>query len=255
MTGTDPLPGRAGTHAGRVAVVTGAAGGIGQEICVGLADRGATVVALDIQELDATWRKLGGAPHQVQRLDVTSRPEIDFLAERVQSEHGRCDILVNNAARLESQPWDELEFELWRQVMAVNLDGPMLMCKAIVPLMRRNSWGRIVNIASGSVMQPIVGSVAYRASKMGLIGLTRALCTELGEDGITINAACPSITDTPMATAGISKEHIAGMVSRQAFKRIAQASDIAGAVMFLTGEDSGWVTGQTILVNAGASFL
>jgi NAD(P)-dependent dehydrogenase (short-subunit alcohol dehydrogenase family) len=87
------------------------------------------------------------------------------------------------------------------------------------------------------------------------IGLTRALCTELGEDGITINAACPSITDTPMATAGISKEHIAGMVSRQAFKRIAQASDIAGAVMFLTGEDSGWVTGQTILVNAGASFL
>ena len=245
----------AATHAGRIAVVTGAAGGIGRAICVGLAARGATVIGLDIGELGQTAAELGGAPHEVHHLDVTSTAEVAALANRLDAGHGRVDILVNNAARLESLTWDELNFEQWRKVMAVNLDGPMLMCKALIPLMRRTGWGRIVNIASGSVMQPLDVSIAYRSSKMGLIGLTRALSSSLGADGITINAACPSITDTPMATAGLSPEHVAGMVSRQAFKRIAQVDDIAGTVMFLTGEDSGWITGQTILVNAGASFL
>ncbi len=243
------------THTGRVAVVTGAAGGIGQSVCLVMAECGTTVVAVDIRELEETERLLGGAPHQASRLDVTSPAEIDALARRIENELGRCDILVNNAALHEARRWDELELELWRDVMAVNLDGPMLMCKAFVPLMRRNSWGRIVNIGSSSILQPIVGSIAYRASKMGLIGLTRALSSELGADGITVNAACPSITDTPMAVAGISDEMIAGMVARQAIKRIARPGDIAAAVMLLASEESGWITGQTILVNAGASFL
>lgn len=243
------------SHQGRVAVVTGAAGGIGQTVCVTLAERGATVVALDVQPLEETDHLLGGSPHLSARLDVTSPSEIEALARRVETEHGRCDILVNNAAIHEARRWDELELELWRRVMAVNLEGPMLMCKAFVPLMRKHDWGRIVNVASGSVLQPILGSIAYRASKMGLIGLTRALASELGEDGITVNSACPSITDTPMAVAGIPDDVIAAMVSRQAIKRLAQPADIAGAVMFLTGEDSGWITGQTVLVNAGASFV
>jgi NAD(P)-dependent dehydrogenase (short-subunit alcohol dehydrogenase family) len=240
---------------GRTAVVTGAARGIGQAICLNLADRGATVVATDIRELDVTRARLRGGPHLFRRLDVTSMAEIDELAAGVEAELGRCDMLVNNAARQESSPWDELEPELWREVMAVNLDGPMLMCKAFVPLMRRRGWGRIVNISSDSVLAPIVGSVAYRSSKMGLIGLTRALSSELGEHGITVNAICPSITDTPMATEGISEERIAWAVARQAVKRIAQPEDIASAVTLLTSDDARWITGQTILVNAGASFL
>jgi NAD(P)-dependent dehydrogenase (short-subunit alcohol dehydrogenase family) len=241
--------------ADRVAVVTGAAGGIGQEVCVDLADRGAIVVATDIRQLDETRDRLNGAPHHFVSLDVTSPQRTAALAERVESELGRCDILVNNAARLESVSWDELDLELWRAVIAVNLDGPMLMCKALVPLMRRGGWGRIINVSSGSVMQPMPGSIAYRASKMGLIGFTRALSAELGEHGITINAVCPSITDTPMATAGIPPEHITAMVSRQAVKRIARADDISAIVALLVSPDARWITGQTILANSGGSFL
>jgi NAD(P)-dependent dehydrogenase (short-subunit alcohol dehydrogenase family) len=224
-------------------------------VCVDLAQRGAIVVAADIRELDETRDRLDGAPHQFVSLDVTSRDETAALADRVESELGRCDVLVNNAARLESVSFDDLDLELWRAVMAVNLDGPMLMCKALVPLMRRGGWGRIVNVSSGSVMQPMPGSIAYRASKMGLIGLTRALSAELGEDGITINAICPSITDTPMATAGLRPEHIAAMVGRQAVKRIARADDISAAVALLVSPEARWITGQTVLVNSGGSFL
>jgi len=243
--------------ADRVAVVTGAAGGIGQAVCVDLAGRGAVVVAADIRDLGETAGLLDGDPqaHRFPLLDVTSREETVALAAQVEAELGRCDVLVNNAARLESVSWDELDPALWREVMAVNLDGPMLMCKAFVPLMRRGGWGRIINVSSGSVMQPIRGSVAYRASKMGLIGFTRALSAELGEDGITVNAVCPSITDTPMATAGLRPEHITAMVARQAVARIARPEDISGAIAMLISSDSGWVTGQTILANSGASFL
>lgn len=241
--------------ASRVAVVTGAAGGIGQEVCVDLAQRGATVVATDISPLHETRDRLDAGAHQFVSLDVTSPEQIAALAAQVQSDFGRCDILVNNAARLESVAWDELDHELWRAVIAVNLDGPMLMCKALIPLMRGGGWGRIINVSSGSVMQPMPGSIAYRASKMGLIGFTRALSAELGEHGITINAVAPSITDTPMATAGLRPEHITAMVARQAVKRIARADDISAVIALLVSPDAGWITGQTILANSGGSFL
>lgn len=247
---TDPEP----SHADRVALVSGAAGGIGQAVAVGLAQRGATVVATDVQSLEETALLLGRG-HLCAPLDVTQPSQIEALAQRIAEAHGRLDILINNAALHEASRWDDLEPELWRRIMAVNLDGPMLMCRAFVPLMRRYRWGRIVNVSSGSVMQPILGSIAYRTSKMGLIGLTRALASELGDEGITVNAVCPSVTDTPMAAAGIPDAVIAGLVARQSIKRFAQPEDIAGGVMFLTGPESGWVTGQTMMVNGGASFL
>lgn len=246
----------AGSHAGRTAVVTGAAGGIGQAIAVGLAARGATVVATDVADLGETADRLGSAGDgsRVATVDVTDAASVEHLREEVQARLSRCDILVNNAAILETKSWDELEYELWQRVLRVNLDGPMLMCKALVPLMRTGGWGRIVNVSSGSIQQPIPVSVAYRTSKMGLIGFTRAMSAALGGDGITVNAICPSITHTPMVD-DMAEDVIADGISRQAIKRLAEPADIAGGVFVLTSDDAHWITGQTVLVNAGGTFL
>jgi NAD(P)-dependent dehydrogenase (short-subunit alcohol dehydrogenase family) len=137
-------------HAGRIAVVTGAARGIGQAIAVGLARQGATVVVGDLAETSELVAK-AGHPATAARLDISDPAVVDGVRERVADELGRVDILVNNAAIFESATWDDLDFGLWQRIMAVNLNGPMLMCKAFLPLMRGRGWGRIVNMASATV--------------------------------------------------------------------------------------------------------
>jgi NAD(P)-dependent dehydrogenase (short-subunit alcohol dehydrogenase family) len=187
------------THAGRVALVTGAARGIGRAIAVGLAKRGATVVIGDIEDLTETSELITrtAKPAVAATLDISDPSVIDQVRARVAGELGRVDILVNNAAIFESATWDELDLELWRRVMSVNLNGPMLMCKAFLPLMRGRGWGRVINVASATVAIASPVSIAYRASKMGVIGFTRALSATLGDDGITINAVLPSLTKCP----------------------------------------------------------
>jgi len=167
-------------HAGRIALVTGAARGIGQAIAVGLARQGATVVIGDVGDVGdlAETSELiakAGNPAMAARLDISDPAVVDRVRERVADELGRVDILVNNAAIFESATWDELDFALWQRVMAVNLNGPMLMCKAFLPLMRGRDWGRIINMASATVAIASPVSIAYRTSKMGVIGFTRAL--------------------------------------------------------------------------------
>jgi NAD(P)-dependent dehydrogenase (short-subunit alcohol dehydrogenase family) len=243
-------------HAGRVAVVTGAARGIGREIAAGLAADGATVVAADIGDLAETGELLSAAGPSplLEALDVGDAEAIDAFAARVSDRLGRCDILINNAALLETLTWDQLDYETWQRVMRVNLDGPMLMCKALLPLMRERGWGRIINVSSGSIAVNSPISIAYRASKMGVIGLTRALALEVGADAITINAVCPSVTNTAMG-AELPQQAIEAGVARQSIKRFAEPPDIAGAVLMLADDRSGWITGQTIMANAGAAFL
>jgi NAD(P)-dependent dehydrogenase (short-subunit alcohol dehydrogenase family) len=172
---------------------------------------------------------------------------------RVAGELGRVDILVNNAAIFESATWDELSLELWQRVMTVNLNGPMLMCKAFLPLMRGRGWGRVINIASATVAIASPVSIAYRASKMGVIGFTRALSATLGDDGITINAVLPSLTRTAM-TEGLPEAVVDASLSRQIIHRMAEPEDIAGSVLVLAADDAGWITGQTIMANGGNAF-
>ena len=174
-------------------MVTGAARGIGQAIAVGLARQGATVVIGDVGDLAETSELIAdvGNPAVAAPLDISNPVVVDGVRERVADELGRVDILVNNAAIFESATWDDLDFALWQRIMAVNLNGPMLMCKAFLPLMRGRGWGRIINMASATVAIASPVSIAYRTSKMGVIGFTRALSATLGDAGITVNVVLP----------------------------------------------------------------
>jgi 3-oxoacyl-[acyl-carrier protein] reductase len=242
-------------HAGRIALVTGAARGIGQAIAVGLARQGATVVIGDVGDLAETSELVAktGHPAMAARLDISDPAVVDGVRERVADELGRVDILVNNAAIFESATWDDLGFDLWQRIMAVNLNGPMLMCKAFLPLIRGRGWGRIINMASATVAIASPVSIAYRTSKMAVIGFTRALSATLGDDGITVNAVLPSLTRTAM-TEGLPEAIVSNSLGRQVIHRMAEPDDIAGSVLILAGDQAGWITGQTIMANGGNSF-
>ena len=248
--------GRADTHTDRVAVVTGAARGIGQAICTGLAEHGATVIGVDLLDQTVTGKLVedAGATWAAITADVTDEAAVADLAARVQQRFGRCDVLVNNAGIADGGTWDDLDYAMWRRVITVNLDSQFLMAKALVPLMQAHSYGRILNITSTTVVGQIDNFIAYRASKMGVIGLTRALAS-LGDRGITANAISPSLTPTDMTTeSGVPAEVFDGFVAGQSIKRIATTADIVPTVLFLTSEASYWVTGQSFAADGGASF-
>src|SRR5579863_4610210 len=185
-------------HAGRVALVTGTTRGIGQAIALGLAERGARVVLGDRGDPRETIARIADTGHEAVpvRLDISDRSSIQAARHRVADQLGHVDILVNNAGTFEGATWDELDYDLWQHVMTTDLDGTMLMCKAFLPLMRGRGWGRVINIASATVAIASPVSIAYRTSKMGVIGFTRALSATLGDAGITVNVVLPSLTRT-----------------------------------------------------------
>jgi 3-oxoacyl-[acyl-carrier protein] reductase len=242
-------------HHGRVALVTGAARGIGQAIAVGLAERGATVVLGDIVDMSESEKLVAAVGQRVLsvKLDISDPSSIEAARNEVSDELGHLDILVNNAGMFEAAAWDDLDFELWQRVMTVDLNGPMLMCKAFLPLMRGRGWGRVINVSSATVAIASPVSIAYRTAKMGVIGFTRALSATLGDEGITINAVLPSLTKTAM-TEGLPEAIVNASLGRQVIHRQAEPDDIAGSVFILAADEAGWITGQTIMANGGNAF-
>ena len=243
-------------HQGRVAIVTGAARGLGRAIAQGLAGAGAAVVGVDLLDLEETGELVSGsgADWLAIQTDMSSEAQIDVIANQVHSRFGRCDILINCAGVGESKTWDELDFSEWRRILSINLDSQFLMCKAIVPLMKQHSYGRIVNIVSSTVKATMSTMIAYRVSKMGLIGLTRGLAS-LGDAGITANAVTPSLTKTGItAEVGVPEERYAVFTQGQSIKRIATPEDLVPTVLFLSSAESYWVTGQAFSADGGASF-
>jgi NAD(P)-dependent dehydrogenase (short-subunit alcohol dehydrogenase family) len=242
-------------HAGRVAIVTGAASGIGQAVAVGLAERGATVIVAGHGDLRATTDLIAptGSPAIAAPLDVSDPSSIEVVRAQIADEQGHVDILVNNAGIFENATWDELDLELWQRVISVDLNGPMLMCKAFLPLMQGRGWGRVINMSSATVAIASPVSIAYRTSKMGVVGFTRALSETLGDDGITVNAVLPSLTRTPMIE-GVPEPIVTNSLGRQVIHRMAEPEDIAGSVLMLASDDAGWITGQTIMANGGNAF-
>jgi NAD(P)-dependent dehydrogenase (short-subunit alcohol dehydrogenase family) len=254
----------ANSHIGKVAVITGAAAGIGQAYATRLAADGAMIVAADRQAADETISlvKAAGGSAVAISCDVGKPAEVAALAQAVDAQFGRCDILVNNAGIYPIQTFDEMTFEDWRRIMSVNLDGQFLTIKAFAPGMRQRRWGRIVNQASDTFALNLVGFAHYIASKGGVIGLTRALASEFGEDGVTVNAIAPGLVRTP-GTAG-RKERLAGLegadefalaASHQSIKRGLVPSDLVGTLSFLTSDDAAFITGQTLYVNGGAVYV
>ncbi|WP_375483493.1 SDR family NAD(P)-dependent oxidoreductase [uncultured Mycobacterium sp.] len=245
-----------------MAVVTGSARGFGRAISEGLAKRGADIVAVDIADCSSTADAIqrAGRASLVVRADVTDPAQVDELAQNILSRFGRCDILVNNVGSYPLRDFGELEYGLWREVLALNLDSQFLMAKALVDPMKEQRWGRIINVTSNSLMLAIPGLVHYMASKAGFgpCGMqwattrTRGLATDLAPFNITVNAVGPTATPTEGASAnGVSGQLIEMVVAMQAIKRPATPEDIVGTVSFLASDDAAFLTGQTIMVDGG----
>jgi pyridoxal 4-dehydrogenase len=240
------------SFAGRTAIVTGAAQGIGFAIAARLAAGGATVAVADIQEdaAVAAAAKLGD-PSFALGVDVGDETSVAALHAEVIRRTGHVDILVNNAAIVPFTAWDDVDFAEWRRIMRVNLDGVYLMCRASSEEMRRRGYGRIVNIASNTFFAGTPNMSAYVAAKGGVIGFTRALATELGTYGITVNAVSPGLTATEGVLSSPHAEAFDFVATLQAVKRRAIPDDIAPAVTFLASEEAGWITGSTVNVDGG----
>ena len=191
------------THERHVALVTGAAQGIGQAIALELARRGATVIATDLSVPDETVSKIGPAAHGFQ-LDVTQEEAWRSLSLECRAV-GEVDIVVNNAGYFPNRPIDQLDLPTWRRTIATNLDSHFLSAKVFLPRMRRKKWGRFVGISSNMVGLAIPGMSHYIASKMGIVGFMRGLANDVASDGITANAVLPGLTNT-QATAPQSED-------------------------------------------------
>jgi NAD(P)-dependent dehydrogenase (short-subunit alcohol dehydrogenase family) len=237
------------SHESRVAVVTGAARGIGQAIALKLASQGATLVLVDMEEAHETAQMIDGESLIVTG-DVSSAPDWQRIDETVQNRFGGADIVVNNAGIGSERMIDDLDIDLWRKTLAINLEAHFLSAKQFVPQMRKKGWGRFVNISSNSIGLAIPGMSHYMASKMGVIGFVRGLANDVADSGITVNAILPAITNTRL-TQDMPEEIKRQTWQGQAIKRFAQPSDIAGAVAFLTSEDASFITGQALPVDGG----
>lgn len=244
------------THSGgRVAVITGGAAGIGQACARRLARDGHRVAIADLDaadETEAMIRSEGGECF-AGRCDVASGDSVAAFADVVLQRFGRCDVLLASAGIYPVAKLADISWEGWRQVMSVNVDSLYHLATAFVPGMVERRWGRIIAISSTVFYTGAAHSVAYTTSKGAVIGFVRALATELGDSGVTVNSIAPSLTRTQGTLAGPHRELGWFELTRdlQAIRRIQEPDDVIGAVSFFASDDSAFVTGQTLPVDGG----
>ena len=244
----------------RTVLVTGAAGGLGRAFALGFAGRGYRVAVADLDtdgaEETARLVKDAGAEAWHGRVDVTDPSSTGELAAQVaEFGSGAIDVLVNNAAgygAVTRSPLEDIDPAEWDLVMAVNLKGPWLMTRAVSPFLPEG--GRVVNLSSATVYSGSENWAHYVASKGGVIALTRVMAKELGRRSITVNAIAPGFTLTE-ASKGLLDNAESYGVDRGALRRASQPGDIVGAALYLAGPDSGFVTGQTLVVDGGRQFI
>jgi len=234
----------------KLALVTGGVRGIGRACAERLAADGYGVLVADRADAERAAADIDRA--QAYAVDLADPGQTLALADRVLSDHGRCDVLVNNAAHQSMHTLEDLDLEVWRRFTAVNVEAPFLLCSRLLPAMAASGGGRVVNIVSTTVFAPPgPGMVAYVASKGALLGMTRALAVEWGRRNITVNAVAPGLTRTPATLAEMAPEVFEGARARSSIGRSLEPADIAGAVSYLVSDAASAVTGQTIRVDGG----
>jgi 3-oxoacyl-[acyl-carrier protein] reductase len=245
---------------GRVAIVTGAGQGIGRVFATAIAASGATAVIAEINEtkaaaVSAEIMQAGGKALAVTT-DVSDEASIAEMTQIVLDQCGRIDILVNNAgifSTLEMRPFDQIPVEEWERVLRVNLTGPFLCARAVLPAMRKAKHGRIINIASGAVRLGRPNYLHYIATKSALAGMSLSMARELGADGITVNAILPGATFTEIERKTVTPAQKERIVAMQCIPRAETPDDLVGAMLFLASDASAFVTGQNLNLDGGVT--
>jgi 3-oxoacyl-[acyl-carrier protein] reductase len=246
--------------AGRVAIITGAGQGLGRAFAKAFAAAGAVAVIAEQraergEAVAAEITQAGGQARAI-RTDVADPVSLEQMVSVVQDAYGRIDILINNAAifsTLEMRPFEQIPLAEWEQVLRVNVTGPFLCCRAVLPLMRRAKWGRIINMASGAVTLGRPNYLHYITSKAALEGMTRSMARELGPDGITVNAILPGATFTEIERKTVTPEQKAKIIGLQCIPRAEVPEDLVGTVLFLASDASAFLSGQSLTVDGGAT--
>jgi len=241
---------------GKVAIVTGAGGGIGQKFAEALGRAGASVVLADINFVAAnsaaTELSTAGLQTLAVATDITSESSVAGMASAAVNRFGGIDILVNNAALMaelpSGTPLVDFPLDLWDRVLQVNLTGALLCIRAVVPSMKERGGGKIINISSGGAFQP---GHAYGISKLALIGLTMHMAFELGRFKITVNAIAPGMISSDAGKRSRPRGMVEAYAARMPLKALGDPEDLCGALLFLASHASDWVTGQTIGVDGG----
>jgi len=244
---------------GRVALVTGAAQGIGRAYALRLAQEGAKVVIADILEGSGVQQEIAskGGEALALKIDVSDEQASTEMAEKTVERFGRIDILINNAAifsTIKTKPFYEITPREWDDIMRVNVKGPFLCSKAVYPQMKKQGKGKIINVASGVFFKGLPLFLHYVTSKGGVIAMTRALAREMGDDNICVNAIAPGYTVTEvMNQESIHDEAFtSAVVGSRCFKRDELPEDLLGTIIFLASDESDFITGQTIVVDGGS---
>jgi 3-oxoacyl-[acyl-carrier protein] reductase len=249
----------------KVAIVTGGGHGIGRAYCLGFAEAGAKVVVADI-DAPAAEKVAGEVVKQFDgkalgiKVDVANEDSAKEMAKKTLDHFGKLDILINNAAIFSTIPMnrggiDTIDPAEWDRMMSVNLKGLFFCCRAVLPTMRRQKSGKIVSISSGTVLNGSAGRIHYVTSKAGVIGFTRCLAREVGDDNINVNAIAPGST---LSEENPSEEVLkmrGARLNDRCLKRVQLPKDLVGTVLFLSSPLSDFMTGQTVAVDGGVAFL
>jgi 3-oxoacyl-[acyl-carrier protein] reductase len=244
---------------GKVAVITGAAQGIGRAIALGMGREGAKIVLADLQSdkvknVAAELQESGTEAHAVE-VDVAGESSVERLAQETFDRFGRVDILVNDAGVYLRSPVIGMSEEDWDRTLHINLGGNFLCSRAFVPSMRRQKSGRIISIASSIAHYGAKEFAHYAASKAAIVGFVKALARELGPDGITVNAICPSSANTEMPRRHRSEEEVMARLRATPLGHILEPEDIVGPVLFLASDAACYITGQSYNINCGTYML
>lgn len=243
-------------NSSRAVLITGAAGGIGTALVDRFLSNDDSVLAADLDmDVLKSWRMRWPENARLDTVaaDVCSEEDGDRVAHLVCERFGRIDVLINCAGYFPILDFDAMTTEQWRHIIDVNLTGTYLMTRAVVPLMKEQGSGRIVNFSSGSVYSGVADQVAYVAAKAGIIGFTRSLARALGVHGITVNCITPGLTATRAVRDNFPPAFLHGQRDARALHRDQEPEDLTGPVFFLASDDAAFVTGQTVNVDGGSS--